>query len=76
MATPKMPKTVEAVLLHQLDMLDAEAYKIIAATADKQGKSWSWSDSFGRWVYTPGAETVDESDDEDPDRLWDGEPPF
>jgi 3'-5' exoribonuclease len=70
--SPELPKTIEAVLLHQLDMLDAEAYKIITATGDKEGGSWSWSNSFDRWVYTPRAETVDESGNADLDGLWDG----
>ncbi len=67
--SPKRPKTIEAVLLHQLDMLDAEAYKIVAATGDKDGRGWSWSGSLERWVYTPGAETWDESGDTDLEEL-------
>jgi 3'-5' exoribonuclease len=63
--SPEVPKTIEAMLLHQLDLLDAEAYKIVAATGDRDDRGWSWSDALGRWVYTPGAETADESGNTD-----------
>jgi 3'-5' exoribonuclease len=74
--SPEIPKTAEAVLLHQLDLLDAEAYKIVAATCGKDDRGWSWSESLGRWVYAPGAESSDENGNTELDGIWDDEPPF
>jgi 3'-5' exoribonuclease len=74
--SPEVPKTIEAMLLHQLDLLDAEAYKIVAATGDRDDRGWSWSGSLERWVYTPGAEASDGSDDTELNKLWVGKPPF
>lgn len=75
--SPELPKTIEAVLLHQLDLLDAEAYKIVAATGgNKEGSGWSWSGTIGRWVYAPSVEALDEKDDPDTDEFLVGESPF
>jgi 3'-5' exoribonuclease len=67
--SPEVPKTSEAVLLHQLDLMDAEAYKIVAATGSKDGSGWSWSGSLERWAYTPGADASDVSGDLNTDGL-------
>ena len=64
--SPKMPKTIEAVLLHHIDLLDGEAYKIVAETSGRES-GWSWSRLLERWVYTP--EAADECVDTDGDDL-------
>jgi 3'-5' exoribonuclease len=62
--SPKIPKFLEACLLHYLDLLDGEAYKFINVNKDSTN-NWTWSKTLSRWVYTPVEQDEEETDEDD-----------
>ncbi len=62
--SPKIPKLLEACLLHHLDLMDGEAYKFINVNKDSTN-NWTWSKTLGRWVYTPVEQDEEEKNGDD-----------
>jgi 3'-5' exoribonuclease len=62
--SPKIPKFLEACLLHHLDLLDGEAYKFINVNKDSTN-NWTWSKTLNRWVYTPVEQDEEEKNEDD-----------
>lgn len=51
--SPKRPKTLEALIVHHADLLDAQLsnYMEYASTARKTGTRWEYSSMFERYIY-------------------------
>jgi 3'-5' exoribonuclease len=51
--SPKRPKTLEAIILHHADLLDAQISNFleIAGNLQKMGAKWDYSPMFERYIY-------------------------
>ncbi len=50
--SPRRPKTIEACLIHNADLIEADLWKFSELKKNYQGESWSpWDKSLERYVY-------------------------
>jgi 3'-5' exoribonuclease len=56
--SPKRPKTLEALIIHHADHLDAQLsnYLEYAANSERTGTRWEYSNMFERYLFSPSVE--------------------
>ena len=62
-ASPVVPKTLEAIILHYADDMDAkaDAFSHIIKTQKSRGKRWSdWVNLINRYIYLGEEEETEE----------------
>ena len=63
--SPKRPKTVEALIVHHADQLDAQVsnYMEFATASERTGVRWEYSNMFDRYIFSGyGDDVVDGSE--------------